>query len=205
MEIKKIVSFSCDENCYLLHNGKSGILIDPGEDYNKIISECGDLKIEYILFTHCHYDHVKSAEQIKEITGAAFVGSEKCSKNLTEKIVNASYLFNDECEFLPTDKTVTDGEILKTDIGEILCVYTPGHTDCSVCYVSDGHIFSGDTLFKLSVGRWDLLTGDAEALKMSVKDKLYSFPNDYSVHPGHGADTSIGYEKKHNLFIKAEQ
>lgn len=205
MEIKKIISPSCSENCYFVRNGKSGIIIDPGVDSERILSECGGLKIEYIFLTHCHYDHVFSASFIKSRTGALVVSSKKCAKNLPDSVKNASCLFNDDRDFMPPDVILPDRGGIKTAVGEVFCIYTPGHTDCSVCYVIGGHIFSGDTLFRLSVGRWDLKTGNLAQLEDSVKNKLYSMPEDMALHPGHGEDSTVGYEKKNNLYIKADR
>lgn len=205
MEIKKIISFDCDENCYLIHNGKSGILIDPGADMDKILRECEKIDIEYILLTHCHYDHLQSFEDIKKIKKSRVVSSEKCVKNMQDKIINASFLFGCEVSFSPSDMVLEDNEILKTSLGEIKCIYTPGHTSCGVCYKFENHIFSGDTLFKLSIGRWDLETSNMNELISSIKDKLYKFDDEILVHPGHGSDTTVGYEKKHNLYVKADK
>ena len=83
---------------------------------------------------------------------------------------------------------------------DIKCIYTPGHTDCSVCFLAENSLFSGDTLFFESVGRWDFETGNFQELENSVRNKLYSLPDDTKVYPGHGRQTSIGYEKKNGFF-----
>ena len=81
-------------------------------------------------------------------------------------------------------------------------MYTPGHTNCGVCYLMGNHIFVGDTLFLRNCGRWDLPTGDEMTLRKSIKEKLYTLPDDITVHCGHGSDTAIGYEKKFNFYVK---
>lgn len=205
MEIKKIVSFECDENCYLLKSGNKGILIDPGFDFEKILKECEDIEIPYIFLTHCHYDHVKSCANMKREKQSKIVSSEKCSSNMKDKVINASYLFGREESYMPADIFLKDNEIFNTFLGDIRCIYTPGHTDCSVCFFINDHIFTGDTLFKLSIGRWDLATGDGGELIESIKNKIYTLDENISVHPGHGEDTEIGYEKKHNLYIRADK
>lgn len=205
VEIKKIISFECDENCYLVHNGRDGVLIDPGTDGKKIAAECEGINILYIFLTHCHYDHVCSVEKLKEDFGAKVVSSKRCSENLSDRIKNASYLFGEEKSFSPSDITLSDGERINTPVGEFLCIFTPGHTDCSVSYIVSDHLFTGDTLFKLNVGRWDLETGNYTDLENSVRNIIYSMPEELTVHPGHGHDSTVGYEKKYNLFIKAEK
>ncbi len=205
MEIKKIVSFSHDQNCWLIYNGNTGILIDPGDDFEKILRESEGIEIPYILLTHCHYDHIKSLENIKKIKGSKVVSSSECSENLTDNIKNAAYLFGSEEKFKRADIEISHGEIFKSPLGDIKCIKTPGHTDGSVCFLIENHIFTGDTLFKLSIGRWDLATGNEDTLKKSIKERLYTLDEELIAHPGHGADTTIGYEKKYNLYIKAEK
>ncbi len=205
MEIKKIVSLLCDENCFLLCNDKKGILIDPGFDTEKILKECENIEIHFILLTHCHYDHIKSLKKIIAIKKSKVVSTSECSKNIGNKITNASYLFGSDEVFDASDIILSDNEILNTPVCDIKCIKTPGHTDCGACYLIDNHIFSGDTLFKLNIGRWDLETGNEEILKNSIKNKLYILDDEIIVHPGHGEDSYIGYEKKYNLYVRAEK
>lgn len=205
MEIKKIVSFLCEENCWLLYNDKEGILIDPGFDTEKILRECDGIDISFILLTHSHYDHIKSLKNIIDLKKSKVVSTLECSKNIGNKITNASYLFESDEVFEPSDIILYDNEILNTSIGDIKCIKTPGHTDCGACYLIENHLFSGDTLFKLSIGRWDLETGNEEILVNSIRNKLYKLDDDIIIHPGHGEDSYIGYEKKHNLYVKAEK
>lgn len=205
MEIKKIVSFLCEENCWLISNNSEGILIDPGFDTEKILKECDGIKIPFILLTHCHYDHIKSLKKIIDLKKSKVVSTLECSENIGNKVTNASYLFESDEVFEPSDIILSDDEILNTSLGNIKCIKTPGHTNCGACYLIDNHLFSGDTLFKLSVGRWDLETGNEKILKDSIKDKIYILDDDIIVHPGHGEDSYIGYEKKYNLYVKAEK
>ena len=79
---------------------------------------------------------------------------------------------------------------------------TPGHTNCSTCFLFGDNLISGDTLFQRNVGRWDLPTGDGRILVNTIKNKIFNLDEDINVYPGHGSKTSIGYEKKFNLFIK---
>ena len=85
---------------------------------------------------------------------------------------------------------------------DVLCLYTPGHTNCGVCYVIENSVFVGDTLFLRNVGRCDLPTGDGNVLYKSIKEKLYTLDDDYKVYCGHGNPTTIGYEKKFNFYVK---
>lgn len=205
MEIKKIISLEMDQNCYLLYENNKGILIDPGQDAEKILKECEGISIEYILLTHCHYDHIESLEYIKEVTNAKVVSSENCSENIQDSYKNVSEFFGNPVKFEKSDITLSDGEVFTSPVGDIKCIYTPGHTNCSVCFVVDNHVFSGDTLFKSNVGRWDLPTADVNELIYSIKHKIYKLDDDFSVHPGHGNDTTINREKKFNIYVKADK
>ena len=98
------------------------------------------------------------------------------------------------------DETLNDGEEI-TVCGESLKVMkTPGHTDCSVCYILGNVIFSGDTLFYASVGRTDFPGGSMSAIVRSLREKLFLLPKETVVYPGHGDETSIGYEEKYNPY-----
>ena len=199
MEIITIKSEEMDQNSYLLVNGNDAVLIDCGMDTFKILKETEKYNLKYILLTHCHFDHTYSLSELK---GQKTVLG---SKNLLRNIANQ------KISFLPSDEDLTgkidgffkDGEIKNLCGMDIKCIYTEGHTDCSVCYLVENCLFSGDTLFFESVGRWDFETGNFEKLKNSIK-KLYSLADDTVVYPGHGIKTTIGYEKK-NGFFKEEK
>lgn len=205
MNIKRIVNSNCEENCYLIYEGNNGVLIDPGSDGDKILKECEEIDVQYILLTHCHYDHIEALDKIRNEKKSVVISSENCVKNMTDSVINASLFFGNSVSFKPADKVISDNEIIKTSVGDIKCIYTPGHTDCSACFLINEHLFSGDTLFKLSIGRCDLKTGNMSEIEKSIREKLYTLDEDIIVHPGHGSDTTIGYEKKHNLYFKVEK
>jgi len=200
MEIKKIVSYEMDENCYLLINGKDAVLIDPGEDTFKILAECEGYNVKYILLTHCHFDHIYSLAELK---GQKTVLG---SFNLARNITNPKITFLPSCENLEgkIDGYFADGEEKNLCGIKIKCIYTPGHTDCSCCYLAENYLFSGDTLFSGSIGRWDFETGNFDELKKSIKEKLYKLPDETKVYAGHGAETTIGFEKKNGYFKDEE-
>jgi len=205
MEIKKIISLDMDQNCYLISKDGKGILIDPGSDSEKILKECEGISIEYILLTHCHYDHIESLEYIKEVKNAKVVSSENCSNNIQDSYINVSEFFGRKVTLKAADITLSDGEIFSTFVGDIKCIHTPGHTDCSVCYILDNHVFSGDTLFKSNVGRWDLPTADVNSLIYSIKNKIYTLPDEFIIHSGHGNDTTVADEKEFNMYVRADK
>ena len=207
MQFTSVFDNQTSENTYMIYdeNTLNGVIIDPGCDIDKILKMINEknVKVKYILLTHCHYDHIKSVSLLKEKTGADIVTGDNCSRNIKEKNINLSvYGLGYEISDINTDKIIKDNEILIIDSLKIKCIYTPGHTDCSVCYITENEIFSGDTLFLRSCGRWDLPTGDFDTIEKSIKEKLYKLSDDMNVHPGHGGKTTIGYEKKYNFCIK---
>lgn len=205
MEIITIKNRMTDQNCYLLKEGSSGILIDPGAKDEDIISAISGTKIQYILLTHCHFDHIEYLNEIKALTGASVLGSSNLEKNITDAFINVSAMFGSDKIFKGPDKVLEDGDEIDSKIGKIKCLYTPGHTDCSVCYLINNHLFTGDTLFAGSVGRWDLETANVNSLVNSVKKVLYKLEDNIKIYPGHGDSSTIGYEKKFNPCIKADK
>ena len=200
MEIKRIVSEGLDENCYLLINGKDAILIDPGEDTFKILKECENYNVKYILLTHCHFDHIFSLSELKG--QKTVLGSFNLMRNITNpKITFLSHRRNLEGKI---DGYFEDGEVKNLCGIDIKCIYTKGHTDCSVCFLAENCLFSGDTLFFENVGRWDFETGNYRELENSIRNILYKLPDVTKVYPGHGKETAIGHEKK-NGFFKEEK
>ena len=206
MKFEIILNTGMNENTYLLYdeNTKNAVIIDPGAQMTKIESKTNELgvNIKYILLTHCHYDHITSVKEIKDKTGAKIVMGENGPKNVADPDINLSVMgLGYEISGIDVYKTLSDGENLTIDSMEIKCIYTPGHTDCGVCYLCENKLFSGDTLFLRSCGRWDFPGGDYKNLKNSVKEKLFALPEDTEVYPGHGGATTIGYEKKFNMII----
>ena len=207
MQFTSVSDNRTSENTYMIYDEatSNGVIVDPGCDIEKILKMIEDknIHIKYILLTHCHYDHIKSLNELKEKTGAEIVSGDNCSRNVKRININLSvYGLGYEINDVNIDRVIFDNEKLILDSLEIKCIYTPGHTDCSVCYIIDNEIFSGDTLFLRTCGRWDLPTGEFNTLEKSIKEKLYSLPDDMNVYPGHGEKTTIGYEKKYNFCIK---
>ncbi len=191
-----------DQNCFLVYgDDKKGILIDPGLDTLKILKTVEEkgVSVGYIFLTHCHYDHSFS---VNELRGhKKLVCSERCSYNIGKANKNLSAAVGMMFEIEPADVVLSDGDIIT--IGEITvkAIETPGHTDCGMCYLIGESLFSGDTLFRRNIGRWDLPTGDGNVLVNTIKTKLYSLPENTVVYCGHGSDTTIGYEKKFNMYV----
>ena len=200
--IDKIISFDMDQNCYLVYgDDKKGILIDPGLDTLKILKtiEEKNVDVSYILLTHSHFDHSYS---VKELRGHKKLAcSKNCNFNITKESRNLSLMTGEPYTLDEADVILSDGDILEVGELKIKTIETPGHTDGGMCFLIDGKLFSGDTLFKRTVGRCDFPTGDGEVLINTIKTKLYTLPDETEVFAGHGENTTIGYEKKFNMYV----
>lgn len=208
MKIKTLNNYLNDENTYIVYdeNTKNGLVIDPGYNCEGILKSASDdsINIKYILITHCHYDHISDLEELREKTGAKLVSSKNGSVNIGIPEINHSVLgLGYALSAKKSDIILEDNEELNLDGLNIKCIYTPGHTNCGVSYlINNKKLFAGDTLFLRSIGRSDLPTGDGEQLISSIKNKLYKLDDETDVFCGHGNVTSIGYEKKFNMFVK---
>ncbi len=203
MEIKKISDLYSDENTYFIIDNGEAVIIDPGSPYSKIKDFSKDFKIKYIFLTHCHYDHIRAVNQIMEYTGAQLCCSGECSENIKNINVSLTKAGLGKPETIDiTHKVFEDGEEFSFNGNKFKMIKTPGHTSCSVCYLTGNYLFTGDTLFYQNVGRWDLPTGDGNLLPVSIKEKIYTLPDETVVYPGHGRETTVGYEKKYNFFVK---
>lgn len=206
MNIERIVSVDNNQNCYIVYDDSlEGIVIDPGSDGEEIFDRIKKLgiRIKYILLTHCHYDHIEGLGILRKLTGAEVVASFECNLGIQSASINLSMLFSDQISEEPADLIINDSDIIKAGNMEIKVITTPGHTKGGVCFLIDNELFSGDTLFLRSVGRTDFPGGSSATLIKSIKEKLYTLDDDTIVHPGHGNDTKIDYEKRYNMFVKA--
>lgn len=207
MKFEKLQNYRTGENTYVVYNENTlnGFIIDPAYGTDKIIDfiKEKDINLKYIFITHCHYDHIENMEELREKLSLKLVCGDKADINITDSDINLSFAgLGYEISAKKSDVILKDGENINIDGMMVKCIYTPGHTNCSVCYLTDNHMFCGDTLFLRNCGRFDLPTGNEEALIKSVKEKIYMLDENIILHPGHGEDTSIGYEKRFNFYIK---
>ena len=161
-------------------------------------------KIKAIFLTHAHFDHIMGLEALKERSGAPVYACIHEKRLCESARLNQSQMIGRPCTVEPDFYLEDNQEVTVADI-TMKVLFTPGHTEGSCAYyIEDGNILiSGDTLFQGSVGRSDLPTGDGETLLESIRTRLYVLPDDTTVFSGHGDTTTIGYEKKHNWFVRA--
>ena len=206
MNIQKIVVGQLDVNCYIISDGSNSeaLVIDPGDEPEKII-ECIDaagLQPKYIIFTHAHYDHVCAAKELHDQYNAVIMmhEQEKTTYRMTTQLC-LSWGYAPE-DFPEPERLVKDNDTFSVGTISFKVIHTPGHTPGSICILGENTLFSGDTLFKGSIGRTDLPGGDFGLLSQSLK-KLIHLPHETKVMCGHETETSIAEEIKDNPFLRA--
>lgn len=175
MEIKTVVTGYLDENCYIMIQDGNCLVVDPGDDYNKIKEEIGDAKVLGVLITHSHFDHIGALRNF-----------------LTKRSIKIFKRSN-----LEENKEYSIGPFT------FEAIYTPGHSKDSVTFYfrEEQVMFIGDFIFKESVGRTDLPGGSEQELKESI-EKIKTYPEEIHLYPGHNEDTTLKQEKENNSFLR---
>lgn len=202
MKIKHFVVGMISTNCYMVINEetKEAIVIDPAQRPKKMLdyAEEKGLNIKAILLTHGHFDHILGIDDFLKVYDIPVYVHEGDKETMNDPMLNLSrtYSFSDSIY-------LKDGDVLELAGMEFRVIHTPGHTPGCACYYmeADKVLFSGDTLFEMSVGRTDFPNSSTKDLVRSVREKLFVLPDDVLVLPGHMGDTSIGYEKLHNMYV----
>ncbi|MBE6110932.1 MAG: MBL fold metallo-hydrolase [Erysipelotrichaceae bacterium] len=192
------------ENCffYIDDESKHGFLIDPGAQAEKLlamIKENGWV-IEGILLTHGHFDHIGAVNEIRDALHIPVIAFESADDYLLSSYANLSSQFNDEI-LVKDVQYVKEGDeiVLSTNPQfSLRVIYTPGHTTDSIVYYSENNrvLFSGDTIFKASIGNTRFPGGDYDTLVSSIINKIFTLPEDTVIYSGHSEPTSVGTEKR---------
>lgn len=202
-------------NTYIVINGDRGFVVDPGGEAAQIadIFKDAKAKIDAILLTHAHFDHIAGVAPLIKIVCTDKDG------NFDESKAPSVFLHKDELEkvgsyknmgfsadvkvekFTP-DVLLKGGEEISIAGLKVKTIHTPGHAKGSLCYVVDNKIFVGDTIFFMSYGRTDFYDGNAKDIKNSIVNKLFSLKGNYTLLPGHGEPTTLDFERKNNPIIE---
>jgi len=205
MIIHRIIVGSLEVNCYIVQNmqNSQAVVIDPGSDTDKILRfiDEHDLTVKGIFLTHGHFDHIGSVRLVHEKTGAPVYVHEKDVTYLQDADLNLSKPFSAVEITAPHHYTVKDRDILEVAKMQFEVIHTPGHTPGGVCYKMGSVLFTGDTLFKASMGRTDFPGGNAQDLFHSLSHTLKGLEDEVYIYPGHGPESTIGYEKTHNPYM----
>jgi hydroxyacylglutathione hydrolase len=190
------------ENCWVIEEGARAIVVDPGDEAERLIEELEGLTVDAILLTHTHFDHVGAVAALARHTGAPVFCPATEVFILQE--INA-YVFPGYGPYEPYDpeETIEGGEHLTLAGLEIDVLFTPGHSPGHVSFSIPDHqlLLSGDVLFQGSIGRTDLPGGDPERLMESIAMLLDTLPDDTRVLPGHMGVTTLGRERHTNPFL----
>ena len=207
MIMETVVVGPLEVNCYILGCEKTmeGVVIDPGDDADKIVSGFSrlGLRIIHVLNTHGHFDHVGGNRAILEATGADLLLHEADIPLLSRAVSTAAAYGLRSENSPPPRRNLDDGMIIPVGTYEITVFHTPGHTPGGCCFYVNGIAITGDTLFAGSIGRTDFPGGSLDSLMKSIHDKLSRLPDDTIVYPGHGPATTMGREKMYNPYMKA--
>ena len=197
------------ENCWVIGSRRTreGIVIDPGAQPEEILALAKDMgvNVKVIANSHAHLDHILGVRGIQQATGAKFLLHEQDLEIARGAAQAAAHMMGETIEPPPDpDAFLSDGDEVEVEGLKLKVIHTPGHTQGSISFYTEGMLFSGDTLFRGSIGRTDLPGGNFDQELASIVDRLLALPDDTVVLPGHMQETQIGHERQTNPFIQEE-
>jgi len=196
-------------NCYIVGCTETleGLIIDPGFDRDneadRVLKKTDQhhLKVKYIVNTHGHPDHTACNGILKEATGALILIHELDAPKLTDASQSLAGLFGLHVTSPPADRTLKEGDTIQAGKVQLKVLHTPGHSKGSISLLGDNVVFTGDTLFAGSIGRYDFPDASFTDIMNSLK-RLATLPDHLKVYPGHGPTSTIGQEKRSNPFMQ---
>ncbi len=201
MEVRGLTVGPLQENCWVVANGARAVVVDPGEEADRIIAAIDGFTVDAILLTHTHFDHIGAVAPVARATGAPVY----CPKIEVPVLADINRFVPwpgfGPFESYDADETVEGGERLSLAGFDIDVIFTPGHSPGHVTYAIDDALFSGDVLFQGSVGRVDLPGGDWPTLAGSIATLLERFDDETTVYPDHMGITTLGRERATNPFL----
>lgn len=204
MKIHALSVGPMQSNCYILEceETKNAIIIDPGGDGDFILDfiDSKNLKLELIINTHAHVDHIAANEDLKSRTSALICIHKEDADMLVNPQKNLSFFINSSIISPPPDILLSDGDVLRSGTMSLQVIHTPGHSPGSICLLSQEYIFTGDLLFAGGIGRYDFPGSSYNLIIESLK-KIMNLDSNLKVYPGHGPATTIGEERETNPFI----
>jgi hydroxyacylglutathione hydrolase len=205
-EILPVGMLQC--NCSIFGDEASGeaLVIDPGDNIPAILEIVGrhKLRVQAIIITHAHIDHIGGAEKLRKVTGAPVYMNSKDAMLQDMMDLQAAWLGVPTPERAQIDHAARDGDIVRAAGTEFRVLETPGHTPGSISLwlPAEKKLVAGDTLFRDSIGRTDLPGGDGQQILRSIHDQYFGLPDETVVVPGHGPVTTLGREKEFNYFLQ---
>lgn len=205
MEITILTVGPVYTNCYIVNKQGSDacFVVDPGEEAEKIANYIRkkDMKLEGILLTHGHFDHITGVSELVSLLGGKVYALQDEKELLASPQLNGSPMMGYEVAIEP-DMFLRDGEKISIAGITLQVIHTPGHTKGGCCYYVEEEktLFSGDTIFMESIGRTDFPTGNGRELIDSIRNKVLVLPDEVKIYPGHGPDTTVAYETANNPY-----
>ena len=206
MKVEQYVVGPVMTNCYFAINEDTSemLVIDPGDEGAMLIDKIKEKHLipKAVLLTHGHFDHAGAAKMLADAFDIRIYAEEHEQATLENPTLNLSGMIGKQ-EVYHADIYVKDGETLELAGFSLKVFLTPGHTKGGCCYYIEKEqtVFTGDTLFRESVGRTDFPSGSASELLRSVEEKLMPLPGQIKVYPGHNDTTTIGWERQYNPFL----
>lgn len=208
MQIETLVVGPIETNCYIISDpeSKEAVVIDAGDEADYIIStiQAKELKVVQLLNTHGHYDHTQANDAVRIATGAPLAIHSDDAELLAvpEKVSSRMMVKANACK--APEQLLHNGDLIPFGKYQLQVIYTPGHSKGGCCFYEAGQkvCFTGDTLFKGGVGRTDLYGGNYSVLMHSIAERLHRLPDDVTIYPGHGPESTLGFERKNNPFLK---
>ena len=203
-KIHTLVVGQLQTNCYVIGSNGNVLVVDPGDEPERILRFIKDLKAAptHIIATHTHFDHVLGVDGVRRASKVPFWIHRDDLPMLESMQSRVRQFMGFEVPPPPkVDGYVKDGELLRLGEETIRVLHTPGHSPGSISLSGDGYVLTGDALFNQSIGRTDLPGGDLNTLLNSIRERLFKLDDETIVYPGHGPETTIGDEKMANPFV----
>ncbi len=205
LERKPLGVYAANGYIAACEDSKEAIVVDPGgepEEVIKIIDE-NEFDLKYIILTHGHGDHIGAVNELSDHYNPEVIIHKDDAELLEDSEKNLSAMMPGKPVTVKEYSTVEDGDAIEFGNNKAEFIHTPGHTRGCMCIRTGEFLFTGDTLFKGSIGRTDLYGGGDDILD-SINEKIYPLDDDIKILPGHGAITTIGAEKKTNPFLQGK-
>lgn len=205
LTIRSFAVMPFDENCYVVSdNTGEGVVIDPGGMASTILEYIREAKlsIKAVLNTHGHCDHIGADDAIRDATEAPLYIHKEDAPMLGDVKLNLSAFMGFRALARPAEHLLSEGDVISFGQSKLEVLHTPGHSKGGVCFVGDGVVFTGDTLFAGSIGRSDFPGGSEVELIGNIKKRLLVLPDDMKVYSGHGPSSEIGWERGRNPYLQ---
>lgn len=206
MNIETLVVGPIETNCYILSDpdSKEAVVIDAGDDADVILDyiQKEQLHVVYVLNTHGHFDHIQANDAVRDKTGAP-LAIHADDVELLQNPEKIGGMFRDIKGCRPPEKILHNGDVLFFGAYQLQVIYTPGHSKGGCCFyeAKEKVCFTGDTLFRGTVGRTDLYGGNLGVLRKSVQERLQLLPDDVTIYPGHGPESDMAFERRANPYL----